>query len=109
MELRDEQLREALLARCLAERIEPTTPGRIDRLIGAARSIFEEQFCERTVSRLSMLSNDLIAVGSAPLASGRNLLAEWKSEPGKTVSRRCRGRRTSWRGAGGRAARGLVR
>jgi hypothetical protein len=87
VELRDEQLREALLVRCRVERIEPTTPGRIDRLIGSARASFEKQFCERTVSRLSQLSidrlNNLVAVGAAPLASGRNLLAELKSDPGK--------------------------
>jgi hypothetical protein len=35
VELRDQQLREALLVRCRAERIEP--PGRVDRIIGSAR------------------------------------------------------------------------
>ncbi|WP_327099500.1 DUF4158 domain-containing protein [Nocardia vinacea] len=66
VELREEQLRQAVLVRCRAERIEPTTPGWIDRLIGSARSTFEKRFCERTVSRLSELSidrlNNLIAV-----------------------------------------------
>jgi hypothetical protein len=85
VELRDEQLREALLVRCRAERIEP--PGRIDRIIGSARTTFEKRFCDRTVSRLSDVSidrlNNLIAIGAAPLASGRNLLAELKSDPGK--------------------------
>jgi hypothetical protein len=85
VELRDEQLRQALLVRCRAERIEP--PGRIDRIIGSARSTFEKRFCERTVARLSQLSidrlNKLVAVGAAPLISGRNLLAELKSDPGK--------------------------
>jgi hypothetical protein len=32
VELRDDQLREALLVRCRAERIEP--PGRVDRTVG---------------------------------------------------------------------------
>lgn len=58
VELRDEQLREALLVRYRAERIELTTPGRIDRLISSARATFEDQFCKRTVSRLSELSGD---------------------------------------------------
>ncbi len=85
VELRDEQLCEALLVQCRSERIEP--PGRIGRVIGSARTSFEKQFCERTVSRLSETSIDrlsnLIATGAAPLASGRNLLAELKSDPGK--------------------------
>jgi hypothetical protein len=85
VELRDGQLRQALLVRCRAERVEP--PGRIDRIIGSARTTFEKRFCERTVSRLSKVSiarlNNLVAIGAAPLASGRNLLAELKSDPGK--------------------------
>ncbi|MFD4439619.1 Tn3 family transposase [Nocardia sp. NPDC058519] len=87
VELRDEQLREAALIQCRAERIEPPTPGRIDRLIGSARAKFEKKFCERTVSRLGETSierlNELVAVGAAPLSSGRGLLAELKSDPGK--------------------------
>src|SRR5690606_27427371 len=35
VELREEQLRTALLVRCRTERIEP--PGRIDRIVGSAR------------------------------------------------------------------------
>ncbi|WP_228566901.1 Tn3 family transposase [Nocardia sp. SYP-A9097] len=85
VELREEQLRHALLVRCRADRVEP--PGRIDRIIGSARTTFEKRFCERTVARLSALSIDrlsnLVAIGAAPLASGRNLLAELKSDPGK--------------------------
>ncbi len=50
VELGDEALREAVLMHCQAERIEP--PGRIDRIVGAARSAFEQRFCARTVSRL---------------------------------------------------------
>ncbi|MFC4128260.1 DUF4158 domain-containing protein [Nocardia rhizosphaerae] len=42
VELREEQLREALLVRCRVERIEPTTPGRIERLIGSARRRWHE-------------------------------------------------------------------
>jgi hypothetical protein len=48
--LRDEHLREALLVRCRAERIEP--PGRVERIIGSARAMFEQRFCERTTARL---------------------------------------------------------
>ncbi|WP_328401152.1 DUF4158 domain-containing protein [Nocardia sp. NBC_00403] len=61
VELRDEQLLQALLVRCRAERIEP--PGRIDRIIGSARTTFEKRFCDRTVSRLSELSIDRLNNG----------------------------------------------
>jgi hypothetical protein len=37
VELRDPQLREAVLVRCRAERIEP--PGRMDRIISSARAL----------------------------------------------------------------------
>jgi len=50
-ELTDEGLRTALLARCRAERIEP--PGRVTRIVAAARSRFEKAFCAEVVARLS--------------------------------------------------------
>lgn len=50
VELRDEQLREAVLVRCRSEQIEP--PGRIQRIVGSARAKFERDFCDSTVSRL---------------------------------------------------------
>ncbi|MFE9328502.1 DUF4158 domain-containing protein [Nocardia sp. NPDC052278] len=85
VELRDEQLHEALRVRCRAERIEP--PGRADRIVGTARAVFERRFCDRTVSRLAAGSvealNGLVAEDAGPLATGRNLLAELKSDPGK--------------------------
>jgi hypothetical protein len=85
VELRDEQLGQALLIQCRSELIEP--PSRIKRIIGSARSAFEKRFCDRTVSRLTAASvealNGLIAQDAGPLASGRNLLAELKADPGK--------------------------
>jgi len=83
VELRDEQLREALLVRCRSERIEP--PGRPDRIIGAARALFEKTFCERIVDRLG---TDC-AARLEELATGREddgrrgLLAELKADPGQ--------------------------
>lgn len=50
VELREDRLRQAVLVRCRAEGIEP--PGRLDRIIGSARSTFEQRFCQRTVERL---------------------------------------------------------
>jgi hypothetical protein len=76
VELRDEQLREALLVRCRAERLEP--PGRIDRIVGSARAAFEQRFCDRTVGRLDEHCTEWLE----DLAS-RELLAELKADPGK--------------------------
>ncbi len=42
VELVDERLREALLARCRSQRLEP--PARIDRIIGAARAAVTDRF-----------------------------------------------------------------
>jgi TnpA family transposase len=50
-ELNDDRVCAALWARCRTERIEP--PGRVERIIGAARVVCEEQFCTRTIGRLS--------------------------------------------------------
>jgi hypothetical protein len=76
VELRDEQLREALLVRCSAERLEP--PGRVDRIIGSARARSEQRFCEQVQVRLG----DDCAERLEQLAS-RELLAELKTDPGQ--------------------------
>jgi hypothetical protein len=72
VELREDRLREAVLVRCRAGKLEPPTPGRIDRLVGSARSTFDQRFCARTVSRLSAASvqalNELVAETATPLA-----------------------------------------
>jgi len=49
-ELNEDRQREAVLARCRAEKLEP--PGRMDRIVGAANRIADERFCAVTVSRL---------------------------------------------------------
>jgi len=91
VELNDERVREALLARCRAERIEP--PGRIARIVGAARADFERSFCERTAARLSDHSvarlealvageaHDDEGAGGARESSGA--FAELKADPGR--------------------------
>lgn len=80
VELREQQLREALLVRRRSERIEP--PGRIDRILGSARSAFEHRFCERVTARLG---GDCAARLEALVVdeTGLGLLAELKSDPGK--------------------------
>jgi len=82
VELRDEQLREALAVRCRADRLEP--PGRPDRIIGSARSVFERAFCDRTVARLGARCVErLEALVTCEAGSGRGLLAELKADPGE--------------------------
>ena len=84
VELRDEQLREALLVRCRAERIEP--PGRVDRIVGSARAAFERRFCELTTSRLSVecaARLEALVVDGPGSGGGRGLLAELKADPGQ--------------------------
>ena len=76
VELRDEQLREALLVRCRAERLEP--PGRVERIIGSARAAFEQRFCDGIVTRLG----EHCAERLEDLAS-RDLLAQLKADPGR--------------------------
>ena len=76
VELREEHLREAVLVRCRAERLEP--PGRVDRIIGSARASFEQQFCDRTVGRLGEQCSERLE----DLAT-RELLADLKADPGQ--------------------------
>ncbi|MCW4356113.1 Tn3 family transposase [Hoyosella sp. YIM 151337] len=76
VELRDEQLREALLVRCRVERIEP--PGRIERIIRSARAGFDQRFCSTTVDRLG---EDCVA--RLEELAGSPLLAELKADPGQ--------------------------
>src|SRR6266536_463490 len=49
-ELNEDRQREAVLARCRAEKLEPR--GRMERIIGAANRIADERFCAATVARL---------------------------------------------------------
>jgi TnpA family transposase len=78
VELRDEQLRDALLVRCRAERLEP--PGRADRIIGSARNRFEQWFCERTAARLS---DDCAQRLEQLTSTDSELLAALKADPGQ--------------------------
>ena len=56
VELSEGRLREALLARCRAEHIEP--PGRLERILAAAGAAFDKRFCAQVVARLSSASKD---------------------------------------------------
>ncbi|MGH9222474.1 MAG: DUF4158 domain-containing protein, partial [Acidimicrobiales bacterium] len=85
LEVSDERLREALLARCRSAGIEP--PGRVARIIGSARTTATERFCATTVERLGVDAaqrlEELVAVVDDELASGRGILAELKADPGQ--------------------------
>jgi TnpA family transposase len=52
-ELDVEHQRQALLARCRAERIEPPARSSVDRILGAANRAADQQFCATIVGRLS--------------------------------------------------------
>ena len=52
VELRDERLREALLARCRAQKIEPPAPSRVGRAVGAAKAAGGQESCDKTVAWL---------------------------------------------------------
>ena len=54
MEMSRDRLRAALVARCREEKIEPPTSGQVERLLGAAESMFERQFTETTTGRLAV-------------------------------------------------------
>lgn len=88
VELSDARLREALLARCRAQRIEP--PGRQERVLAAANAAFDKRFCAQVVARLSADTQrrleELIADTSGddgPAVGRRGVLAELKADPGQ--------------------------
>jgi len=81
VELREERLRSALWARCRAERIEP--PGRIERIIGSAEALFEQQFCLEIAERLSHETAACLEELVSEDEAGRTFLVELKADPGR--------------------------
>jgi hypothetical protein len=87
VEQSDERLREALLARCRAERIEP--PGRVERIVRAARAAAADRFCAATVAGLegtpavTRLEELVVEDQDEPAAAGRGRLAEFRADPGR--------------------------
>lgn len=55
VELAEDLLHEALLARCRAERVEPPGPSRIERVLGTARAAAEQRLTALVLSRLPRL------------------------------------------------------
>ena len=84
-----DRVRDELLARCRAERIEPPAPGRIDRIVRSALRVSEETLTARVVGRLSNDSRERIAVllcadddEAGDADRERALLATLKDAPG---------------------------
>jgi TnpA family transposase len=90
VELSEDRLRQALLARCRAERVEPPGTSRVERVLGAAQSAFEQQFTAATVSRLpagAVARLEELAGGAGEeggaAGGGSEFLAELKADPGE--------------------------
>jgi hypothetical protein len=87
VELSEERLREALVARCRVERIEPPAPSRLERVLGTARAAAELRFTAQVSSRLTTKAvaglEALVAETDAEGAGESGLLAEIKADPGK--------------------------
>ena len=85
LELSEERRRDALMARCRAQRIEPPALSRVERVLGSAQEAFDQQFTARTLSRLSVGAvarlEELVAEGGED--DGPGMLAELKADPGR--------------------------
>jgi len=89
VERSDDRLREALLARCRAERLEPPAGSRIERLLGNARASFERQFTATIAGRLPAAAVERLEclLGDAGvetvLGQDASFLTELKADPGQ--------------------------
>ena len=82
VELVEDRVVEALLAHCRAERIEP--PGRVERIVAAARTQFDAWLCSRTVDRLGSAQAHLARLVEGPddeHSPGAGLLIQLKADP----------------------------
>lgn len=87
VELSRDRLRDALLACCRQEKIEPPRPARIERLLGAAEAMFEREFTSASMARLSVevvgKLEELVAVDDPDAVGGRrSFLQELREDPG---------------------------
>ncbi|MGC4858779.1 Tn3 family transposase [Micromonospora sp. DT41] len=92
-ELNEDRQRDAVLARCRAEKLEP--PGRMDRIVGAANRIADARFCADTTARLpadataalwAVLGDDQDDEpddADAVTGGGVSFFNELKADPGK--------------------------
>ncbi|MBA2712695.1 MAG: Tn3 family transposase [Rubrobacteraceae bacterium] len=101
-----ERLKEAAYARLRALKVEPPTPGRVDRLVHSALRSYDERFCEATLGRLSQNSvaemdallsepdvpEDAAGEGAGDRGSGRKppTLARLRNDPGRASAESAR-------------------
>ena len=89
VELAPDRLREDLLARLRGERIEPPGPSRVERIVGAARPLFDRRFTEGIVARLPPSAvealEELITAAPGTAASTSSTTARTLSSPAKTA------------------------
>ncbi|MPZ66640.1 MAG: Tn3 family transposase [Pseudonocardiaceae bacterium] len=83
VELDRQRLAAAVLTRCRQERVEPPTPGRVERVVASALRQFEDSFCARTVARLGPAADRLEALVAEAEGQRGGLLAELKADPGQ--------------------------
>ncbi len=86
IEMTEECLKSSLWSRCRVERIEP--PGRVDRILGSARTRFEQQFCAQIMGRLTAeaitrLEELIKGSDAADVGGWRGFFAELKAGPGR--------------------------
>jgi TnpA family transposase len=79
------RLRQAVLDRCRAERLEP--PGRVDRVVAAASAAADGQFCIGVVARLTPQAaaalEDLLVERPAAASTADSLFTRLKAKPGR--------------------------
>ena len=82
VELSVDRLREALVARCRAEHIEPPAPSRVERVVGTARAAFDQRFTTVVASRLPWPVTARLEAFVAE-SDEAGFLAELKADPAK--------------------------
>jgi hypothetical protein len=89
VELSEDRLREAVVARCRAEHIEPPRSSRVERVVGNAKATSERQFTATIAGRVSESSAERLeqlAGEDSPdgvLGGGVSFLTELKADPGQ--------------------------
>jgi hypothetical protein len=87
VELSEDRLREAVVARCRAEHIEPPRSSRVERVLGNAKTTSERQFTATIAGRVSESSAarlEQLAGEDSPdgvLGGGVSFLTELKADP----------------------------
>lgn len=83
VEGRAEQLRDALIARCRLDRVEPPSRSQLDRIASSGMAGFEQAFCERTVQRLPDDCQLRLQRLVEPGENDALALTELKADPGR--------------------------